>query len=167
MGPSVFQDLVIAGQDWSTGLERCGILFGTKDEAGEAYVAGCAELENVAADPAHNYEFEASAQAKAWSRVERWGYEVLGIWHTHPSGPQGPSQTDLAYAQPWFVYPVLWPRPEGYALQVYVLDPEEEMGYAQIPYTVMQEAASMAQNLVAAKAMDKAKQDASGYTTGA
>jgi proteasome lid subunit RPN8/RPN11 len=166
MGPGVWQDMTIAGEDWSSGLERCGIIFGVKDAEGTGWVAGCAELLNVAADPVHNYAFEESAQAKAWSRVERWGYEVLGIWHTHPSGPEGPSQTDLDYAQPWYCYPVLWPAGEEGAevgMGVCVLDTEVlPQGYAVIPHEVVVDAGETAQRVGAEKTLAAAQARVAG-----
>lgn len=135
MGPGVFQDLAEAGKDWTEGKERCGILFGAVDEDGCAWAAGSAELLNASRDPWHAYEFEPLTQARAWARIEGWGYEVLGIWHTHPAGPEGPSGTDLAYAQPWFLYPVLWPNIEGVGFGVYALA-DDEAGYREVPYDV-------------------------------
>jgi len=152
MGPGVHQDLCIAGSDWEGAVERCGIIFGALDAEGVGWIAGCAELENAAPDPAHAYAFEESAQLKAWSRVERWGYVVLGIWHTHPAGPEGPSSTDLAYAQPWMCYPVLWPSQvegEPCSVGVYVLDPDTPEGYVTIPYEVVEEAGVVAQQVAA------------------
>lgn len=157
MGPGVYSDVCTAGLDWSSGLERCGILFGMVDpETNIAYVAGCAELENTAADPAHSYTFDPDVQAKSWARVERWGYTVLGIWHTHPGGPEGPSATDLEYAQPWYLYPVLWPGlGHEVGLGVYALA-DNEAGYVTVPYEVTEEAPPMAEQLGQAAAFDRA-----------
>lgn len=159
MGQSVFTDMVLAGQDWTTGLERCGIIFGAKDAEGVGWVAGCAELQNAAADPAHAYAFDAHVQVKSWSRVENWGYEVLGIWHTHPTGPEGPSSTDLAYAQPWYTYPVLWPGSEEGAatLGVFVLDTDAPEGYVGILCEVVEDAGEQAQAVAANNAMRAAE----------
>lgn len=157
MGPAVYSDVCLAGQDWSSGQERCGILFGMVDpDTNIAYVAGCAELENAATDPVHNYAFDPDVQAKAWSRVERWGYTILGIWHTHPTGPEGPSSTDLEYAQPWYLYPVLWPGDPGeVGLGVYALA-DNEAGYVTVPYEVTEEAPPTAELLGQAAAFDRA-----------
>lgn len=155
MGPEVWADIQTAGSDWPTGLERAGILFGSI-VGDQAYVAGCAELQNVAADPQHTYEFDPGAQAKAWSRVERWGYEVLGIWHTHPEGPSTPSTTDLEYMQAWLLYPVLYPDlpGDGAAMTVYKLDGAG--GYVEVPYEVTPSAPELAAQAAAATQRAKA-----------
>jgi proteasome lid subunit RPN8/RPN11 len=151
MGPEVFADLCIAGNDWSSDLERCGILFGIIDGT-TAYVAGCAELQNVSSDPAHSYEFDAHVQAKSWSRVENWGYDVLAVWHTHPEGPAGPSGTDIAFAMPWLLYPVLSPGGDGAQPEVHVFRlTDTEGGYEEVPLEVQQSAPMRAEAVKAAR----------------
>lgn len=105
--------------DW----ERCGVFWGAIDEQGEAWLAGCAEMQNVAKAPLHHYEFDAEAQGRTWERIEQMGYQVLGIWHTHPKGPEGLSGTDLEHAQPWLLYAVIWPTGFG----VYQVERREDV----------------------------------------
>lgn len=139
MGPVVFTNLCIAGNDRSSGRERAGILYGMVDGT-TAYVAGGAELQNVSADPTHSYEFDPGVQAESWARVEGWGYEVLAVWHTHPEGPAGPSSTDIAFAMPWLLYPVLSPG-EGAQPEVRVFRlTDTEGGYEEVSLEVQQSA---------------------------
>jgi proteasome lid subunit RPN8/RPN11 len=117
--------------------EACGVLFGRYDEDGVAVVEGCARLANVSEDPAHTYRFDEGQQAEVWDAVRARGLEVLAVWHTHPSGPQGPSQSDLAYMQPWLLYPILSADPEHpeheARLAVYRLTNGGEGGYEEVP----------------------------------
>lgn len=134
LGPAVFKDLMTAVTEGGP-HERCGILFGVT-QVGVAFTAGCAQLKNAAEDPVHNYAFDPEDQARTWARVEAMGYQVLGVWHTHPTGPPGPSETDLAHAQQWFLYPILWPEEQGGAsLEVYALA-DNEAGYRVVPCEV-------------------------------
>jgi proteasome lid subunit RPN8/RPN11 len=132
MGAAVWEDLRVAGVD-RAGLERCGVLVGGVAD-GVAYVTGCGELQHVAADPVHHYEFDPAQQAATWERAERWGYQVLGVWHTHPAGPEEPSETDLAYMTPWLLYPLVYPDGAGgAAMRVFV---KTDTGWATLPYEV-------------------------------
>ena len=73
-------------------LEACGLLFGT-DGVDRASVE-----ENVSDDPARRFEIDPRALIAAL-RVERGGGEqVIGYWHSHPSGDATPSATDAAMA---------------------------------------------------------------------
>lgn len=101
--------------------ERCGVVFGLRLPSGEGQVLGCAELTNAHKSPAANYAFDPDQQAAVWQKVEAMGYEVLGVWHSHPHGPQAPSTTDIEYMQPWLVYPILMPTMMGVSMAVYRL----------------------------------------------
>ncbi|HSB67460.1 MAG TPA: Mov34/MPN/PAD-1 family protein, partial [Anaerolineales bacterium] len=47
-------------------------------------------------------------QVKAFLEIERRGWEMVGIYHTHPHGPEVPSQTDRSEAfYPESVYIIL------------------------------------------------------------
>lgn len=145
ISPQHWADICTAGSDWTSPNERCGIMFGSIVN-GEAFVAGVAELDNVAADPEHNYEFAPATQAKAWSRVERWGYEVFAVWHTHPSGPEQPSETDVANMQTFLLYPVVYPGEGGVgcAMSVWCLNATGD-GANPVPYEVVEEAPVVAE----------------------
>jgi proteasome lid subunit RPN8/RPN11 len=105
--------------DWSSRHEQCGVIFGYGiDDV--AVCRGMAKLNNVAKEPEHSYQFEPWEQAHTWERIEAMGLAVLGVWHTHPAGPVWPSETDLAYMQPWLLYPLLVP---GQPLKVFKLRP--------------------------------------------
>jgi proteasome lid subunit RPN8/RPN11 len=55
---------------------------------------------------------EPRAQWRAFQRMEAAGLELLGIYHSHPTGPDRPSPTDIAEN----MYPVaqiIWFRENG------------------------------------------------------
>jgi proteasome lid subunit RPN8/RPN11 len=90
-------------------IEQCGVLAGEVSGGGEAVVSRMAQLQNVHRSPEVNYQFDAVEQAMAWEQAESAGCEVVAVWHTHPHGPMHPSETDVAYMQPWLLYPILTP----------------------------------------------------------
>ncbi|GHG05043.1 hypothetical protein GCM10017783_17080 [Deinococcus piscis] len=55
-------------------------------------------LPNVAACPEVEYQAEPAALIQALREFRAAGLELCGIFHSHPRGPQHPSQTDIAAA---------------------------------------------------------------------
>ena len=51
-------------------------------------------------------------QWRAFQRMETAGLELLGIYHSHPNGPDRPSPTDIAEAM-YPVVQIIWYRQEG------------------------------------------------------
>ncbi len=78
-------------------LEACGLLAGK-----EVRVEAVFGMRNAARSPLR-YRMEARAQWRAFCRIEDLGLELVGIYHSHPIGPDQPSLTDVAEA----MYPVV------------------------------------------------------------
>lgn len=78
-------------------LEACGLLAGK-----EARVEAVYGMRNAARSPLR-FRMEARAQWRAFRRIEDLGLELVGIYHSHPNGPDKPSPTDVAEA----MYPVV------------------------------------------------------------
>lgn len=73
--------------------EACGLLLG---EAGR--VAGIRPAANVALDPARRFEIDPQALIDAHRAARGGGPQVIGYYHSHPSGPPEPSATDREQA---------------------------------------------------------------------
>jgi len=52
----------------------------------------------------HRYRLEAKEVLQAEELAEQIGLDVIGVFHSHPDHPAAPSQYDLEWAVPWFVY---------------------------------------------------------------
>lgn len=50
------------------------------------------------------YRLDPQEILQAEERAEQLGLEVIGVFHSHPDHPSAPSQTDLDWAVPWYVY---------------------------------------------------------------
>ena len=48
------------------------------------------------------FQMEPHAQWRAFQRMETAGFDLVGIYHSHPNGPDHPSETDIAES----MYPV-------------------------------------------------------------
>jgi proteasome lid subunit RPN8/RPN11 len=90
--------------------EACGLLVGTKEtetepqeRSEEPGVDGIHRMRNVAPNPEITYELDPEEQYQAMEAIEREGQELVGFYHSHPEGPDGPSTTDHAKAT-WVGY---------------------------------------------------------------
>ena len=73
--------------------ECCGLLLGRNGLIDEARPAA-----NVAADPHHRFEIDPQALVDAHRAARSGGPQVLGYYHSHPTGPAVPSVTDREQA---------------------------------------------------------------------
>lgn len=73
-------------------LEACGILAGLDGRVRRLYA-----VENRLHSPVA-FEMEPQQQLDAILDLEEAGLEMVAIYHSHPSGPQTPSATDVAKA---------------------------------------------------------------------
>ncbi len=89
-------------------LEACGILAGRNGCAVRLYRASNADRSCV------SYRLEPEEQYRIFMDIEKEGLEMLGIYHSHPTSPAVPSETDLKQAY----------YPEAIYLVVSLADPE-------------------------------------------
>ncbi|MDA0245675.1 MAG: M67 family metallopeptidase [Chloroflexi bacterium] len=72
--------------------EGCGLLAGVGGRVTAVY-----PIPNKLASPMA-FEMEPAAQVEAMLAMERQDWELLAIYHSHPTSPAYPSPTDIAYA---------------------------------------------------------------------
>jgi len=87
-------------------LEACGLLAGKGNQVELRIGVRNADLSPV------RFHMDPQDQWRAFQLIESAGLELLGIYHSHPSGPDRPSPTDIAEA----MYPVvhiIWYRQAG------------------------------------------------------
>lgn len=71
------------------------MLFGADDRIGDFQVT-----ENVAESPETRFEIDPAALFAAIRAERAGGPQLIGYWHSHPSGDALPSETDAAMAAP-------------------------------------------------------------------
>ncbi len=84
-------------------LEACGLLAG---------LAGAVSRVIPVANQAHSavrFRMEPAEQLQALQWIDAQGLELVGIFHSHPAGPDRPSATDIAQAAYPVVY-LIWSR---------------------------------------------------------
>lgn len=87
-------------------LEACGLLAGKNNR-----VESTLGIRNADRSPVR-FRMEPRAQWRAFQRIEAAGLDLVGIYHSHPNGPDHPSPTDIAET----MYPVaqiIWVRVDG------------------------------------------------------
>ena len=86
--------------------ECCGLLVGTLDGAGEAYVVARAEpCRNARAGEANDrFEVDPRDFLRIDQEARRDGFEVIGVYHSHPDHAPRPSRFDAQVAFPGFAY---------------------------------------------------------------
>ena len=87
-------------------LEACGLLAGTN-----ARVEKVIRMRNQAQSH-ERFVMDPYEQLKAFDWIESHGLNLLGIFHSHPGGPETASATDIAEAA-YEVVHIIWSRIGG------------------------------------------------------
>jgi proteasome lid subunit RPN8/RPN11 len=82
--------------------ECCGALMG-RSVGGKCAVRTVIPLHNEAVDP-ERYSIGAPTVLRLELQARRAGLDLIGFYHSHPSGEARPSATDLELACPGYVY---------------------------------------------------------------
>jgi proteasome lid subunit RPN8/RPN11 len=93
--------------DSETPLEACGLLAGTDNRVEKVIV-----IRNEAQSPVR-FVMDPYEQLNAFDWIEANGLDLLGIFHSHPAGPETASPTDIAEAA-YEVVHVIWSRIEDH-----------------------------------------------------
>ena len=85
-------------------LEVCGLLAGKQN-----VVEAVLKVRNAEQSPVR-FRMDPEEQLNALEWIEANGLELVGIYHSHPAGPEIASATDIAEAA-YDVVHVIWSRP--------------------------------------------------------
>ncbi len=107
--PAALQAELFAQARAAPSLEVCGLLSGRGELATRCYA-----VPNVAETPATDFYLDPRGQLDAMKRMRTQGETLLGIYHSHPSGPARPSARDRALvAYPGVAYLIVSLRDPG------------------------------------------------------
>jgi len=88
-------------------LEVCGLLAGLNEKSQAVFPIRNEEGSST------RYRMDPKEQLQAFLAIERAGWEIMAIFHSHPAGPPRPSKTDLAgSAYPGVVH-LIWVIEDG------------------------------------------------------
>jgi [CysO sulfur-carrier protein]-S-L-cysteine hydrolase len=91
LNPEILDDLVSHARA-AVPNEGCGLLVG-RNATAERFIA----MENVLKSPTA-FEMDPAALITALRELRETGEQLVAIYHSHPGGPERPSQTDIARA---------------------------------------------------------------------
>ena len=74
--------------------EICGVLGGTTKTPDTATVTSIHKAPNVANHPETEYRIDPEIQYEILQTIETNDRELIGFYHSHPTGPTHPSRTD-------------------------------------------------------------------------
>jgi [CysO sulfur-carrier protein]-S-L-cysteine hydrolase len=97
---------MLAHVDRHAPLEACGLLAGKNNRVEKVIL-----IQNQAQSPTR-FVMEPYEQLQAFDWIESNGLDLLGIFHSHPAGPQTASFTDIAEAA-YEVIQLIWSRTQG------------------------------------------------------
>lgn len=86
-------NLILADAAEGNGAERCGLLLGNGEGIADVRFA-----RNIAPDPSCHFELEPAVLLAAHKAARSGGPQIVGHYHSHPSGEAVPSPTDAACA---------------------------------------------------------------------
>ena len=84
--------IMLAHAQTALPLEACGLLAGQDNLISHIYI-----IENALGSPVA-FEMDAQQQIEAMLKSEALDLKLLAAYHSHPQGPQSPSETDIAKA---------------------------------------------------------------------
>jgi proteasome lid subunit RPN8/RPN11 len=94
--PRAVYSAILAQAEAERPLECCGLLAGPPAAGGtELHVVRHFPLVNAAASPVE-YESEPRSMFAAVKDMRHHGWDVLAVYHSHPTSPPIPSRKDLA-----------------------------------------------------------------------
>lgn len=98
-------------------LEACGLVAGKRGTSAKVFAIRNANLSPT------TFRMAPQEQLAAMLEIERAGWELLAIYHSHPNGPAGPSKTDIAEALYPGVVHLIWNRPgDVWTCRAFLLD---------------------------------------------
>lgn len=99
-------DEMLRHVDQQMPLEACGLLAGKKERVEKVIL-----VRNQAQSPVR-FVMDPYEQLQAFDWIESHGLELLGIFHSHPAGPEAASATDIAEAA-YEVIHLIWSRAQN------------------------------------------------------
>jgi proteasome lid subunit RPN8/RPN11 len=115
---------MIAHVDSQLPLEACGLLAGRGSR-----VESVIEVTNQAKSPVR-YVMDPVEQLRAFEWIESRGLDLLGIFHSHPTGPETVSPTDIADSAYPVVHVILSRMDGEWRARAFWIEGE---GYREVP----------------------------------
>ena len=111
-------------------LEACGLVGGSQRRALQVF-----PVDNALHSPVR-YRMDPGEQVRIFLGLEKLGWDLLAIYHSHPAGPNQPSPTDLAEAAyPEAVHVIWFPQAGEWACRGFL---NQDGQFTEIPVWVVE-----------------------------
>ena len=87
--------------------EACGLLAGSLNLSGDFFTEQVHPISNIYSSPVR-FRMDPAEQLNAFIQMESSGWDLVAIYHSHPAGPDHPSETDMNEAFYPDVTQILW-----------------------------------------------------------
>lgn len=105
--------------------EACGLIGGV-----DGFVFYERPIKNISGNP-YRFRMDPDEQIEAMFEIEERGHQIIAIYHSHPSGPDFPSDVDIDQAAyPEAAYLIWYPSGESWNCRAFRMVPE---GFEEIP----------------------------------
>jgi proteasome lid subunit RPN8/RPN11 len=112
--PKSYYQMMLADVICRAPEEACGLVAGQMGYVSQVYI-----VTNELRSPT-SFRMDAQEHIDAFLMMEKNGQELLAIYHSHPAGPESPSETDLAeFAYPGVITLIWFPKADGWACRAY------------------------------------------------
>jgi len=110
--------------------ESCGLLYGT-ETSGIVDVLEFRLVRNAAATPETDFSFHPEDWTEAYYEAKKNQREIVGLFHSHPSGNARPSESDYAGFVPWRTYWIIGLSDDVHEIGVFMRGSDER--WATLP----------------------------------
>jgi proteasome lid subunit RPN8/RPN11 len=102
--------------------EACGFVAGTPLQRRLGWTSQAVlPITNMLHSPVR-FHLEPQEHLAAFERMDRQGWELAAIFHSHPTGPDHPSATDIAESHyPGTIYLIWSPEPGSWTCKAYLI----------------------------------------------
>ncbi len=115
-------------------FEACGVITGTAASGG-IEASGFRLIRNAADQPTTRFSFHPEDWIAAFFEAQKNQREIVGFFHSHPSGTIVPSKSDLAGFIPWKTYWIVGLSEGDYEIGVFLRQPGER--WAKLPLRIV------------------------------
>ena len=108
--------------------EACGLIGGKNNRAAQIF-----PIENEFHSPVR-FRMKPEQQLEAFLTLEKNGLDLIGIYHSHPTGPDHPSETDRSeFAYPGTAYLIVSLLDANWKVRAYQMNGEQ---FIEIPINI-------------------------------
>jgi len=130
-------------------FETCGAIMGTVT-GGVIEASGFRLIRNTAGRPAAQFSFHPEDWIAIFFEAQKNQREIVGLFHSHPSGTIVPSESDLAGFVPWKTYWIVGLTATGHEIGVYT----PEASWSRLPLEIVSDGSSRRTALPASSLAD-------------